>query len=344
MHRNNFNLLRLLFAVGVIFSHSFELLRHLDPLEGLSAGMSVGTLGVCGFFLLSGYLTAQSWTHEPRSLAFLKKRALRLYPAFIVASALSVFVVGPLGASTAHYFSDWSAHKFFADLVGLRQPRTPDVFVNSPVPSVNGSMWTITFELRCYLLMTVLGLCGAMKRRWAILVLAVAVNGAALYGAPLQAGEQGDALFGVSGFMLWFASLYLAGVCFYLFREHLPLRGRYAAIALVGFGAALFAPAAVMRAATVTLGAYCLFYVGQRQSPWLAKLRMRDDLSYGLYLYGWPVTQLLALWLPAIAPLALFASVTAICVPLAFVSWRGIESPALRLKRARQPQGRPVAA
>ncbi|WP_146055349.1 acyltransferase family protein [Paraburkholderia eburnea] len=67
MHKNNFNVLRLLFAVGVIFSHSFELLRHPDPLEGLSAGMSVGTLGVCGFFLLSGYLTAQSWSHEPRA-------------------------------------------------------------------------------------------------------------------------------------------------------------------------------------------------------------------------------------------------------------------------------------
>ncbi|MBB6104371.1 peptidoglycan/LPS O-acetylase OafA/YrhL [Paraburkholderia bannensis] len=344
MHKNNFNLLRLLFAVGVIFSHSFELLRHQDPLEASGAGMSVGTLGVCGFFLLSGYLTAQSWTHEPRALAFLKKRALRLYPAFIAASVLSVFVVGPLGASTAQYFSDWSAHKFFADLIGLRQPRTPEVFANSPVPSVNGSMWTITFELRCYLLMTVLGLCGVMKRRWAILLLAVAVNAAAIAGAPMQRGEQGDALFGVSGFMLWFASLYLAGVGFYLLRERLPLRGRFAVFALLGFGAALFATAPVMRAATVTLGAYCLFYIGQRQSPLLQKLRMRDDLSYGLYLYGWPVTQLLALWLPSIAPLALFACVSAICVPIAFVSWRGVEAPALRLKPAPTAQARPVAA
>ncbi|POR47675.1 peptidoglycan/LPS O-acetylase OafA/YrhL [Paraburkholderia eburnea] len=269
---------------------------------------------------------------------------MRLYPAFIVASVLSVFVVGPLGASTAQYFSDWSAHKFFADLVGLRQPRTPDVFANSPVPSVNGSMWTITFELRCYLLMTVLGLCGVMKRRWAILVLALAVNVAAIAGAPEHRGEQGDALFGVSGFMLWFASLYLAGVCFYLFRERLRLRGRFAVFALIGFCAALFAPGAVMRAATVTLGAYALFYIGQRQSPLLAKLRTSDDLSYGLYLYGWPVTQLLALWLPSIAPLALFACVTAICVPLAYASWRGVESPALRLKRARPSRGRPVAA
>ncbi|WP_322045274.1 acyltransferase [Paraburkholderia sp. J67] len=344
MHKNNYNLLRLLFAVAVIFSHSFELLRFPDPLERWSSGMSAGTLGVCAFFLLSGYLTAQSWTHEPRALAFLKKRALRLYPAFIVASALSVFVVGPLGASGAQYFSDWQAHQFFADLAGLRQPRTPAVFVNSAVPSVNGSMWTITFELRCYFLLTVLGLCAVMKRRWAMLGFALVVNLAAFVGAPLQRGVEGEAFLGVSGFMIWFASLYLAGVCFYLFRDRLPMRASFAVCALIGFGAALFAPAGVMRLATVTLGAYGLFYIGQLQSPLLAKLRMRDDLSYGLYLYGWPVTQLLALWLPSIAPLALFACVTAICVPLAYVSWRCVEAPALRLKRAREPQGQPVAA
>ncbi|WP_213307457.1 acyltransferase family protein [Paraburkholderia sacchari] len=342
MHHNNYNLLRLLFAVAVIFSHSFELLGFLDPLERLSSAMSAGTIGVCGFFILSGYLTAQSWSHEPRPLAFLKKRALRLYPAFVVASALSVLVVGPLGASTLHYFGEWSPYKFFADLIGLRQPRTPAVFSGSPVPSVNGSMWTITFELRCYLMLTVLGLCGVVKRRWVVLAIALAVNFGALYGAPHQRGEEGLALFGVSGFMIWFASMYLAGVCFYLFRERIPLRAPFAVCALIVFVAALFAPQSVTRLATSTTGAYLLFYIGQLQSPWLAKLRTRDDLSYGLYLYGWPVTQLMAHWLPSIAPLAAFACVTAICVPLAFASWRVIEAPALRLKRAMAPRGRPV--
>ncbi|MCG5077649.1 acyltransferase family protein [Paraburkholderia tagetis] len=343
MHNNNFNLLRLLFAAAVIFSHSFELLGYPDPLERLSSTMSAGTLGVCGFFILSGYLTAQSWSHEPRPLAFLKKRALRLYPAFIVASALSVLVVGPLGASTQHYFGEWSPHKFFADLIGLRQPRTPAVFLGSPVASVNGSMWTITFELRCYLMMTVLGLCGFMKRSWVLLAIALVVNAGAIYGAPHWRGEEGLAFFGVSGFMIWFASMYLAGVCFYLFRGRIPLRAPFAACALIVFVIALFSTQSVTRAAVPTMGAYLVFYFGQLQSPWLAKLRMRVDLSYGLYLYGWPVMQLTAHWLPSITPLVACVSVTAVCIPLAFASWQCVEAPALRLKRAMTPRSRPVA-
>ena len=342
MHNNNYNLLRLLFAVAVIFSHSFELLGYPDPLERLSSAMSAGTIGVCGFFLLSGYLTAQSWSHDPRALAFLKKRALRLYPAFVVASALSVFIVGPLGASTQHYFAEWSAHKFCADLIGLRQPRTPAVFSGSPVASVNGAMWTITFELRCYLLLTALGLCGAVKRRWVLLPIALVVNLAAIFGAPHQGGAEGSPLFGVSGFMIWFASMYLSGACFYAFRERIPLRASFAAAALIVFVAALFGPVGVLRAVTSTMGAYLVLYLGQLPSPLLAKLRMRDDLSYGLYLYGWPVMQLTAHWLPSMVPPAAFVCVTAICIPLAFASWRAIEAPALRLKRAATPRGYPA--
>jgi peptidoglycan/LPS O-acetylase OafA/YrhL len=342
VHNNNFNLLRLLFAVAVIYSHAFELLGAPDPLERLSSCMSAGTIGVCGFFLLSGYLTAQSWTHDPKALAFLKKRALRLYPAFVVASALSVFVVGPLGASAPHYFNDWSPHKFLADLIGLRQPRTPAVFSGSPVPSVNGSMWTITFELRCYLLLTVLGLCGLVRRPWTLLLLALVVNLAALVGAPQQRGAEGSALFGVSGFMIWFASMYLSGMCFYLFRKRIPLRAPFAAVALIVFVAALFGPVSVSRVVTATMGAYLVFYFGQMQSPLLAKLRMRDDLSYGLYLYGWPVTQLLAHWLPSITPLAAFVCVMAVCVLLAFASWRVVEAPVLRLKGATALRSNPA--
>ncbi|MFX1765661.1 hypothetical protein PWP93_24315 [Paraburkholderia sp. A1RI-2L] len=186
-------------------------------------------------------------------------------------------------------------------------------------------MWTITCALRCYMMLTALGLCGVMKRRWVVLAIALAVNFAAMYGAPHQRGEEGLALFGVSGFMIWLVSMYLAGVCFYVCAP-------FAVCALIVFVAALFAPQSVTRAVTPTMGAYLLFYVGHLQSPWLAKLRTRDDLSYGLYLYGWPVTQLISHGLPAIVPLAAFACVTAICVPLAFASWRGAEAPALRLK------------
>lgn len=339
MHRNNYNSLRLLFATAVIFSHSFELLGMKDPLERCSASISFGSLGVCGFFLLSGYLTAQSWSNDPHVWAFLKKRALRLYPAFIVASAVSVFIVGPLGASTQHYFSEWSPHRFLSDLIGLRQARTPAVFAGSPVPSVNGAMWTITFELRCYLLLALIGLCTLAGNRWAMLVLAALLNTLAIVRAPQAAAAEGAALFGVSGYMLWFASMYFAGVAFYHFRAAIPMRKALALAALVLFVGALFGPGWLTRAATVTAGLYLLHYAGQLQYPWLKTLRSGDDLSYGLYLYGWPVMQLAAHNVGIRTPLAAFAFVMAVCVPVATISWRLIESKALRLKYA--VSGRP---
>ena len=342
MHRNNFNVLRLLFATAVIFSHAFELLGMKDPLEQGSASISFGSLGVCGFFMLSGFLTAQSWSHDPHVWAFLKKRALRLYPAFIVASAISVFIVGPLGASTQHYFGEWSFHRFLSDLVGLRQARTPAVFAGSPVPSVNGAMWTITFELRCYLLLALIGFFTLAGNRWFILFVAALLNTLAISRAPLAAAGEGPALFGISGFMLWFASMYFAGAAFYHFHAVIPMRKALALPALVLFVAALFGPGWLTRAATVTAGLYLLHYAGQLQFPWLAKLRSRDDLSYGLYLYGWPVMQLAARNLGIRTPLVAFVFVMAVCWPLATISWRVIESKALRLKYARPAGQIPV--
>jgi peptidoglycan/LPS O-acetylase OafA/YrhL len=341
-HDNNYNVLRLIFAVAVIFSHSFELLHQGDPVESLTGSASLGTLGVCGFFLLSGYLTAQSWHGEPQPLAFLMKRALRLYPAFVVASLVSVFIVGPLAASTADYWGQWVPAKFLSDVIALRQPRTPPVFASSPVPSVNGAMWTITFELRCYLLLTALGLVGAFSRRASMLAFTTLLAVAVIATGPANPGDEGRALLGISGYMLWFASIYMTGVLAFLYRDRIAYRRSLAIVAVVVLMFGLFGPNEAFRPAVLTGGAYALFYVGQSRSTLLARLRTREDLSYGLYLYGWPVTQLASLWFPSIKPIPMFLVVLLVSATLAFASWRLVEKPALRFKRRRPAMLEPV--
>jgi peptidoglycan/LPS O-acetylase OafA/YrhL len=295
--------------------------------------VSFGNLAVFGFFFLSGYLTTQSWTHEPSALQFLKKRALRLYPAFVVASVLSVFVVGPLGASAPHYFSSWEPHKFMSDLLSLRQPRTPPVFEGSRVPSVNGSMWTITFELRCYLIMALLGVIGLVRRPILMCLLTLLLVAASSATAPSHAGAEGASVLGISGFMFWFATVYLSGACFFLFRARMAKSWGLAVVAAGLYVACLFWPTEVFRPVGLIAGGYLLVFAGDVQSPALEKLRMRDDLSYGIYLYGWPLTKLTDWWLPAIEPLLMFAFVIVGSTALAFVSWRLIEKPTLRFKR-----------
>lgn len=148
-HSNNFNFLRLLLTVLVLLSHSPELIdgdRHREILTSLFHTISFGELAVDGFFLLSGYLITQSWQRTPQLLNFLKKRILRIYPGFIVATLMCAFVVAPLGASHSNYFAQFNAFQFLKGMLLLSPPVVPPVFISQPYPFVNGAMWTIAYE------------------------------------------------------------------------------------------------------------------------------------------------------------------------------------------------------
>jgi peptidoglycan/LPS O-acetylase OafA/YrhL len=128
---NNFNFLRLLLATLVILSHSPEIVdgnRNREILTQIFHTVSFGELAVDDFFILSGYLIMQSWQRDPRLFDFFKKRILRIYPGFIVASLISAFVFGPLGAQPHEYFSKFSYFSFFQDMSLLRVPNVPAAF------------------------------------------------------------------------------------------------------------------------------------------------------------------------------------------------------------------------
>ncbi|CAH2786515.1 MAG: hypothetical protein CBHOC_1991 [uncultured Caballeronia sp.] len=159
---------------------------------------------------------------------FLARRALRLYPAFVVASVISVFIVGPLGAAVAgDYFRELDLKQVLVGFLMLHEPHTPIVFAGTSVESVNGSTWTISFEARCYLLAMLLGLAGLFRKRTALLILTVIVRCAISYAAP-RAGSTDNQylLFGikalrVSDWMTWFAALFLTGSCFFVFQNRI---------------------------------------------------------------------------------------------------------------------------
>ena len=141
--RNNFNFLRLFFASLVILSHSFELIdgnRNRELLTEVFGTISFGEFAVDGFFLVSGFLIVQSWNSEPKFYSFLLKRILRIYPGFIVAFLVCTLVVGPLGAEPTAYFSQLELNRLVLDMLKLRPPNTPPVFMGYPYAAVNGAM------------------------------------------------------------------------------------------------------------------------------------------------------------------------------------------------------------
>lgn len=336
-HQANFDALRLLFAALVIFAHSFNLLGFADPLESAVHRIGFGALAVAGFFLISGYLITQSWIADPSIGRFLARRALRIYPAFVVASLVSVFIVGPLGSDPARYFHTLDVRRFLVELLTLRDPRTPPVFAGTAAPFVNGSMWTISFEFRCYLLAMVCGLIGLFRWKPALAVLVSTL--VAFVGWPhamIDPAVTQHALFGIkairiSGNMMWFASLFLVGAGYCVLRAHVRYRmAGWLLAAVLLYLSFLFSD--FLRVGILLAGSYFIFAIASARSiapvGWLGKV----DLSYGMYLYGFPVQKLLSWYLPGIGPWVLCSVTLPVCALLAWLSWRLIEQPALKLK------------
>ena len=338
-HLATFDGLRVAFAAMVLFSHSFALLGVADPVRAIVTGSSdPGDLAVDGFFLISGYLITRSWVSDPSVPRFLARRALRLYPAFIVASVISVFLVGPLGAAAmGDYFRELNLRQALVGFLVLREPHTPGVFAGTPVGSVNGSMWTISFEARCYVLAMLLGLASIFRKRAALLILTVVVGCAISYALP-EAGQNDSqhVLFGikalrVSDWMAWFAALFLTGSCFFVFRSRIRFTLLGFVFAICVLAASLF-NAHFLRPGILLGGSYTVFALASMLGKSRAQRRALPDISYGMYLYGWPVQKLLNWYLPHISPWSVFFLSLIVSAVLGWLSRTFIERPALAKK------------
>jgi peptidoglycan/LPS O-acetylase OafA/YrhL len=336
-NRNHqFDLLRILFATLVLLSHASELATgdaSREPLYRLTrTPMTFGTLAVDGFFVLSGYLIVQSWLSDPELINFLRKRVLRIFPGYLVAVALSTLAVGLLAPGIDHFFRHLGG-MFLKSVVFLTGPMTPPVFPGQPFPMVNGAMYTIAYEFRCYLLVAFLGLCGLFRRPIVCLVITCLLMSTLLYMAVFEhIHPYKDFYIGKPPLTVRLTAIYLVGVCFYLFRKQITFRPWLALTVTAGaIGFVVLFPAKV-EFAMVLGGSYLMFYLGQVSLPWLSGMSRFPDISYGIYLYGWPVESLW-IWFHRGSPWVTFFVSTIICFGLGWLSWHLVERPALTLKR-----------
>ena len=335
-HTNNYNLLRLLLALLVVVSHSFELMdgdRHRELLTRAFGSYSFGELAVNSFFILSGYLITASWLSRPQLWPYLQKRLLRIVPGFAVAVAISLALVAPL--VDADYWTDFPHTQFWPGLLTLDfQP--PETFIGLPYPLLNGALWTIHYEFFCYLMLAAIGYCGLLRHRtWVTAAMALGMAGYIGYlvtngqGWLPSWGGYGRTLTGYQHYIR-FIPLYLVGVCWYLWREHLRLSWPLTAAAMALFALLMCHPYTAPLAMTLPW-VYLLFVLGNIHFP-PARAFDRNDFSYGAYLYAWPVQQLL-IWYQVTGNPWLLMLLTLLCVtPLAALSWFLIERPCLRLK------------
>lgn len=332
---NNFDVMRLLAAWLVLFSHSYHLTGAgvAEPLLQMTAGkITFGTLAVGVFFSISGYLITASAYARDSFLSFLTARARRIFPALVVAVLLSAFVLGPcMSALTpARYAAEPAVFTYVLRNITLfkLQYDLPGVFGSNPHgAAVNGSLWTLPVEFALYLAvggavfaLRVLG----WERRVVLASLALAAVCLVCWYAVLHGSKSGAALL-VPYFML--------GAAFRLWRRQLPLHGAAAAALVALLALAAVADWTLFPVLAGVAISYAALWLA-RHPRWVVPFPAGciGDLSYGLYLFAFPVQQSIVALRPDMAPLTLCLLATLVALPLAWLTWHGVEQ---RFVRAR---------
>jgi peptidoglycan/LPS O-acetylase OafA/YrhL len=339
--QNNFDFLRITAASLVLISHQFVLLGRPEPAIGNFH--SIGGLGVLIFFSISGYLVAQSWERDPAPGRFLARRVLRIWPGLICVTALAALVLGPIVSTQApqQYFTDPLVRRFFATLYMSMQNRLPGVFDSYPAIAnvnnyVNGSLWTLPAEVRWYMGLMVLGMAGLLNRRWPLL--AITAGLAVVVFGVLDVQHSGTRTWSFE-----FGAFFLYGSCLHFHHDAIRRHGKAVLWTLALTSAALLAIGHGYAALLVVLPP-AVIAIGTASTPIIRRFGRFGDVSYGLYIYAFPVQQTFILlfgrqWS---LPTLLFASAACTLV-VAWLSWHFVERPALGLKRwvdAPRAQGR----
>lgn len=326
---NNYNLIRLIAALAVLFGHSYAVSPKAgmqDPVSLLFPGVWSGALAVEAFFFISGLLVCASVVRSSSIQRYFKARILRLMPALLVCLALTVFVLGPAMTTltAGEYFSTPTTWKFLIENAFLVRPSywLPGVFENHPNGAVNGSLWTLPAEARMYLLLGIAGILWITRWRWtANLALAVLTIIGLYFPAYLPLVSDNPAYFRLAAF-------FAAGVFFFINRKTIPLN--WSALALMLAATLLTRNSEsghIIRSLALCYLVVCFAYL-----PRIGWPKGMGDYSYGLYIYAFPCQQLAWVAVPDTLPIQNSLLALAFCLPLAIASWHLIEKPALALK------------
>lgn len=338
---NNFNLLRMLAAIGVLISHAYPVSLGKDavqPLQGLLDGITMGRVCVYLFFVISGFFITKSFVQSASLRRFLIARALRLFPALIVVLCVTTLVAGTVltSAEPAAFWYEVPGYIWRNATLYPMDYDLPGVFEDNPWPkTINGSLWTLFYEVICYVGVLLGGVLGLLTRQWVYLAAFLVAVGLYITAPwlPLSHGVRPLIDLGLP---------FVTGSAFYVWRRILPLSPVVAVVlaasAILVHGTAAFQPVFIIALS------YGVFVVGYWNSAILLHYNRIGDYSYGIYIYAFPIQQILV-WSGIVNPLVNIAIALPLTLACAIASWVFVEKPALKLKPIATPTlGRNVEA
>ncbi|MGW0432977.1 acyltransferase family protein [Micromonospora sp. NPDC003197] len=364
---NSIGLLRLVLASAVLVAHAWPLgigQPNLGTRE-TSGQTDLGTLSVYGFFILSGFLITGSGLKFPVG-RFAWHRLLRIFPGLWVCLIVTALVIAPLVAlyekgSLDGFWShpagpiDYITTNWFAS---MSQYQISGLLADTPygqrtggASAFDGSLWSLKYELACYVLVGVLAVTAALRQAPRVVLIFTAacyliivkdfLASPTWASRPAPRGHLGPfPLVGsfITSQVIYLAFLFLLGAVIRLFWHRLPMHGALALVAGAVFLLSLW-QGGFFVFGTVAF-AYLLFYLAVALPARMQSIGRDRDYSYGIYIYAFPVQQVIALVGGAEYGLFVYILLSAVGTLLfAIPSWHLIERPAMRLKDYTPPVG-----
>lgn len=328
---NSYNFLRLLFAIFVIITHAYPLtgLEECDFLCKITKEQMVfSNIGLAGFFSLSGYLIYQSAERSKSWIDYMWRRCLRIFPALAVVLLITILVLPLFYISEIPYWHNISVWTYIPNNLSLYflQFSIPGVFDFNPEAGIiNGSLWTLAYEFSFYILVSFFVFIRKKKsiQKTGVLFLFLACfignvffkENISQYGYVLSAK-----------WLLEFGCYFFTGMLIYEFKLNLWVRKPIVLVFLfLMIGLSLF-----FQTMQIVPFLLCPFIIGigSFYNQYINKMMDKlGDISYGVYIYGFPVQQALVFSFNLNYIALIFAT-----LPLGYLSWHLVEKRAMSYK------------
>lgn len=339
---NNFKIIRFLAASMVLVSHSFGFVSGKmfnDPLD-LLIGIGIGDLAVNIFFITSGFLVTGSLFNHSSIRDFIWARVFRIYPALIVAVLFTVILAMFFSSLTLlEYFGRSDVWFYLVRNMTVLWPGLPlhlaDVFPDNPMPGVvNGSLWTLPWELAMYMSLAAGGMLmaiGMSQRILKVVFLSTGILATMYFNYLYVEGKANPFL--VEYLVARFTSFFFIGSGFYILKDKIILSKSWSLLMIALVAVAIFWNKIAGIVVINIVLAYVIFYLAYMPSRVISLYNRLGDYSYGVYIYAFPIQQSLVALFPNITVNVLFLSSFVITLIVAVMSWSLIEKKVMDNRR-----------